>query len=123
MAAICAAHLVTLYPNVTAFTYGEPRSGNAAFASFLDAHFNGTSAATTRYFRVTHEDDGIIPLPGTDLGYVHQGIEYWARDPPSAANTYVCGGETLECAAGAGGSGVNAAHIKYFGIGSGDCKS
>ena len=123
MAALCAAHLATEYANVTAFTYGEPRTGNAAFAAFLDARFGGGSAATTRFFRVSHEDDGIVSLPSTDQGYVHQGVEFWARDPPAAANTYVCGGETRECAASAPANGMTEAHTRYFGIGSGDCKS
>jgi len=106
---------------VTAFTYGEPRSGNKAYADFMDAAFNTSSIATTRYFRVTHEDDGIVPLPTLADGYYHQALEFWVRDPPSPSNIYVCGGETQDCCAGRGGQGINDAHVSYFGISSSTC--
>ncbi len=121
MAALCAAHVVGQYPNVTVYTYGEPRTGNQQFASFLDTAFHTDNISTTKYFRTTHEDDGIVTVPPTSQGYVHQGLEFWNRDPSSAENTYVCGGETLDCGAGAGGSTLNIAHLTYFGIMSGTC--
>jgi len=123
MAALCAAHVKTWYSNVTVYTYGEPRTGNQEFASFLDKQFTTGSLNTTRFFRVTHEDDGIVTVPPTAEGYVHQGLELWSRDPAGPENTYVCGGETLDCGAGAGGSGINANHITYFGVKSGTCST
>jgi hypothetical protein len=115
LATLCAAQLSTTYNNLTVYTYGEPRAGNPAFVRFLDRTFTTSSIDTTRFFRVTHENDGIVVEPPTSLGYVHQSLEFWSRDPPSAANTYICGGETLDCAAGLNGSGINLAHITYFG--------
>lgn len=121
LATLTAAQLSTAYTDLTVYTYGEPRAGNPAFADFLDATFATASADTTRFYRVTHEDDGIVVAPPLSDGYVHQGLEFWSRDPPSAANTYVCGGETLDCAAGLNGSGINLAHVTYFGRVSGTC--
>jgi feruloyl esterase len=121
---LTAAHLSVRYNGVTAYSYGEPRCGNPTFADWLDQQFCATSPTTTRFFRTTHEDDGIVVIPGTPataLGYKHHGIEYWSRDPWSPANTYTCGGETLDCCAGQNGTGINAAHRTYFGINNGDC--
>lgn len=121
MAAVAAAHLPALYPNVTAYTYGEPRSGNAEFAAFIDKAFNTSSIDTTRFFRVTHEDDGIVKVPSTD-GFVHHALELWTRDPVDAANTYICGGDTNDCAGSTGASGgINNAHNSYFGSRPGNC--
>jgi hypothetical protein len=121
LATLCAAQLSASYPQLTVYTYGEPRTGNPSFASFLDETFTTASLDATRFFRVTHEDDGIVVAPPVSDGYEHQGLELWSRDPPSAGNTYVCGGETAGCAEGAGGSGINAAHVSYFGRASGTC--
>lgn len=121
LATLTAAQLSTAYTDLTVYTYGEPRAGNPAFADFLDATFATSRADTTRIYRVTHEDDGIVVAPPLSDGYVHQGLEFWSRDPPSAVNTYVCGGETLDCAAGLNGSGINLAHVTYFGRVSGTC--
>jgi hypothetical protein len=103
------------------YTYGEPRSGNPAFANFLDATFTTSSIDTTSFYRVTHENDGIVVAPPLSDGYVHQGLELWSRDPPSADNTYICGGETTECAGGQNGTGINLAHVTYFGRVTGTC--
>lgn len=115
LAALAAAQFSTLFPKLTVYTMGEPRTGNAVFASFIDRTFQTSSPITTRFFRCTHEDDGIPLAPPSDLGYVHHGLEYWNRDPTSAANSYVCGGETLDCCGGLNGSGINGAHLTYWG--------
>jgi len=94
---------------------GEPRTGNAAFASFIDETFQTSSPDTTSFFRCTHENDGIPLAPPTDLGYVHHGLEYWNLDPTSDENTFICGAETLDCCGGQNGSGINAAHLTYWG--------
>jgi feruloyl esterase len=52
--------------NVTAFPHGEPRSGNEAFAAFMDKAFYARDATTTCYFRATQ--DGIVPLPSISQG-------------------------------------------------------
>ena len=121
MATLAAAQFSATYKNLTIYTYGEPRIGNPAFATFIDDAFNATSANTTRFFRVTHMNDGVVPVPPVSDGYQHHGIEFWSKDPASANNMYVCGGETTLCCAGQGGSGINDAHVTYFGIASGNC--
>lgn len=115
LAALAAAQLSTVFPGLTAYSMGQPRTGNAAFASFVDSAFASTDPATTRFFRSTHEDDGVPLWPSTDLGYKHHGIEYWNLDPTNTTDSWVCGGETTECCGGAGGSGINTAHLTYWG--------
>lgn len=121
LAALAAAQLAAAHPGAELYTLGEPRTGNPAFASFLDAAY-GVAAGPggARSFRLTHEDDGIPDLPGRDLGYAHHGIEYWSRDREGSGNVYVCvadaapGGEAEFCCEAENGSGINAAHLTYF---------
>ncbi|KAF3392773.1 putative feruloyl esterase A, partial [Penicillium rolfsii] len=121
MAAITAAQLSATHSGVRLYTFGEPRTGNAAFATYMDENFQSTNPTTTRYFRVTHADDGIPNLPPTAQGYVHSGVEFWSVEPHSAHNTYVCTGNQVQCCEAQGGQGVNAAHVTYFGMSSGAC--
>ncbi|KAL4892334.1 putative feruloyl esterase A [Aspergillus ambiguus] len=121
MATITAAQLSTEYDNVRLYTFGEPRSGNQAFASFMNDGFKVGSANTTHYFRVTHADDGIPNLPPASQGYVHGGVEFWSVDPSSSQNTFICTGNKVQCCEAQGGQGVNDAHTTYFGMTSGAC--
>jgi len=121
MATLASAQFSATFKNLTTYTYGEPRMGNPAFASFINSAFAATNSSTTRFFRVTHQNDGIVPAPPASNGYQHHGIEFWSKDPASASNMVVCGAETLDCCAGQGGSGINSAHTTYFGITSGNC--
>nr|AGR85377.1 feruloyl esterase A [Penicillium chrysogenum] len=121
MAAITAAQLAATYSNVNLYTFGEPRTGNQAFASYMNDHFHASSPATTRYFRTTHTNDGIPNLPPTSQGYVSSGIEYWSVEPHNAHNVFVCTGNQNQCCEAQGGQGVNAAHVTYFGMSSGAC--
>jgi hypothetical protein len=123
LAAICSAHLVARGVRLTTYTYGEPRISNPAFADWLDLNFNTRSLATSRYLRTTHADDGIVTQPPISNGYRHQGLELWARDPPSACNTWVCPPEGFCAEASNNGTGINTAHIVYFGVGSGNCST
>lgn len=97
LAALAAAQFSSTFPNMTIYTTGEPRTGNEAFALFIDSTFQASNPDTTRFFRCTHENDGVLKVPGTDLGYVHHGLEYWNRDPTGASTIYICGTETTEC--------------------------
>lgn len=121
MAALTAAQLSATYDQVSLYTFGEPRTGNQAFASFMDEAFKATSPSTTQYFRVTHADDGIPNLPPASQGYVHAGIEYWSVEPHNADNMYICTGNENQCCEALGGQGVNAAHVTYFEMTSGAC--
>ncbi|KAJ5636226.1 feruloyl esterase A [Penicillium longicatenatum] len=121
MATITGAQLSAQYGNISLYTFGEPRSGNQAFATYVNGAFNAESPETTQYFRTTHANDGIPNLPSTDLGYVHGGVEYWTVDPTSPQSTSICTGEAVQCCEAQGGQGVNAAHVTYFGMTSGAC--
>lgn len=115
MAALAAAQYSSTFSNMTIFTMGEPRTGNPAFASFIDDTYTTSSPDTTKFYRCTHEDDGVPHVPPTDLGYEHHGLEYWNTDPTGTNTTYICGGETTECNGQYNTSGINAAHLVYFG--------
>jgi feruloyl esterase len=72
--------------NVTVYTYGQPRTGNPAFADWVDKKMHGM-------YRVTYKDDGIAQAPPASKGFRHHKTEYWVTDPPSPANTYTCEGQ------------------------------
>lgn len=115
LAALAAAQYSSIFSNMTIFTMGEPRTGNAAFASFIDDTYKTSSPDTTKFYRCTHENDGVPNVPPKDLGYVHHGLEYWNLDPTGTSTSYICGGETTECDGGQNTSGINAAHLTYWG--------
>lgn len=87
IASIAAASLASLGNRVTVYTYGEPRNGNPAFTTYI----NGL-VPSSRYFRVTHANDGVPQIPPTLLGFQHHGTEYWEQN--SGTNT---AGSVLQC--------------------------
>ncbi|RYO76066.1 hypothetical protein DL766_003791 [Monosporascus sp. MC13-8B] len=124
--------------DVTTFTYGQPRTGNQAFADFVDQQ-----APQGKMFRVTHANDGVPQVVSTSNGYSHHSTEFWQKDAATAAGTFQCSGQEPQVSRatrfclnnmsnqrwwqdcnnsvrgtglGAGGIGINAAHLKYFGI-------
>ncbi|KAJ5372272.1 Lipase class 3 [Penicillium concentricum] len=121
MAAITAGQLSATHDQVRLYTFGEPRTGNLAYASYMNENFDVASPEATRLFRVTHADDGIPNLPPAEQGYVHSGVEYWSVEPHSASSTFVCSGSEVQCCEAQGGQGVNDAHVTYFGMTSGAC--
>lgn len=70
------------------YTFGEPRNGDAAWASYLS-----NQIPDSNYFRVTHYNDGVPQIPPTVLGFQHHGPEYWQslKLQNSASTTYSCG--------------------------------
>jgi hypothetical protein len=72
--------------NTTTYTYGQPRTGNVAYAKYVDEKMGGM-------YRVTYKDDGICQIPPPTQGYRHHTTEYWVTDPPSPANTKKCEGQ------------------------------
>ncbi|KAI1214653.1 alpha/beta-hydrolase [Annulohypoxylon truncatum] len=95
------------------YTYGSPRVGNEAFASFV------TDQAGSEY-RVTHLDDPVPRLPPIVLDYRHTSPEYWLAGGTAnttsyaAADVEVCDGfANTKCNAGTGGLDVDA-HLSYF---------
>ncbi|TVY64181.1 Mono- and diacylglycerol lipase, partial [Lachnellula suecica] len=69
VATLAATELRNLGHSVSTYTFGSPRVGNAAFASFV------TAAGSN--FRMTHVNDPVPQLPPTWLGYQHTSPEYW----------------------------------------------
>jgi predicted lipase len=62
---------------VSAFTYGMPRVGNAAFANYVDATHNGNLT------HINNKEDPIATVPGMSLGYVHPSGEVHIQDSGS----------------------------------------
>jgi len=106
---------------VTTYTFGEPRSGNLPFAQFLDKHFKTCTLESTRYFRTTHADDGIVPIPPISDGFAHQGLELWTQTPASPNSTFICPSEGFCCEQTGVQTGINDAHNTYFNVTSGTC--
>ncbi|KAN0110021.1 feruloyl esterase A [Hyaloscypha variabilis] len=115
LAALAAAQFSSVFDNITVYTLGEPRTGNPAFATFIDDTYKTSSPDTTSFYRCTHTDDGVPHVPPVSDGYLHHGLEYWNVDPTSTSTTYICGAETTECNGQYNTSGINLAHLTYFG--------
>ncbi|KAL5397740.1 hypothetical protein PMIN06_001312 [Paraphaeosphaeria minitans] len=68
------------HPSVT--TFGEPRVGNAALASYINARFDISSGRpASRYHRVTHASDPVPLLPLAEWGYAMHGEELFVSAP------------------------------------------
>jgi hypothetical protein len=100
-------------PQVT--TFGEPRVGNQALVSHIDAQFNLTDQDSSRntYRRVTHVNDPVPLLPLEEWGYrMHGGEIFISKSSlsPSRSDLQHCtGDEDSECIAG--GSSSDAQNI------------
>ncbi|KAF9048377.1 alpha/beta-hydrolase, partial [Hymenopellis radicata] len=115
LASIGGISLQENFPNlpVRMYTYGQPRTGNANYAAFVNAQMG------SRVFRNVHTTDGVPTIIPTSLGYAHHGVEYWqSPDPASPSTVTVCdpAGEDPTCSASIPSGGINAAHRIYFGI-------
>jgi hypothetical protein len=119
LAAIASADLKGQGLDLVVYTYGQPRTGNSAWADYIDALFPGT------FYRITHQNDGVPQIPPQSDGYRHHSTEYWQTDdPPATSNTYECvGQEPDDCnqsvpglGLGNGGLGANSLHFSYMGV-------
>lgn len=63
------------------YTFGSPRVGNLAFATFV-------SEQAGDEYRVTHLDDPVPRLPGHDFGYYHTNMEYWLSTGSATTTGY-----------------------------------
>ncbi|KAL2284281.1 hypothetical protein FJTKL_09007 [Diaporthe vaccinii] len=121
MASLAATQFQPFFPNLTVYTFGEPRTGDALYVQAVETNFLASSPSTTRYFRSTHEDDGVPNFPGVSDGYQSSTRNsFWQRDPVGANNTFVCTSTSdfqtqRQCGEGRNGSGINEAHLTYFG--------
>lgn len=126
----------TKYKVVGAYTYGQPRVGNQAYADYIDSlagaseeevgifhrvtHYNGMSIFTCcPMIRVNMLLDGVPLLPPRIFGFSHSLTEFWeSTNKSEESTTYRCyGQESLECNDSAGGFGINYAHLSYGGFG------
>ncbi|KAM0666626.1 hypothetical protein ACQRIU_004481 [Beauveria bassiana] len=105
--------------NVTqAYTYGQPRAGNGAFANYVDGISGASDTEAGIFYRVTHANDLIPKLPPGIFGYKHSRTEYWESKPSmdNAASTYRCyGQEPADCNRNA--TGIDSkVHVTYAGM-------
>ncbi|KAI0310093.1 alpha/beta-hydrolase [Amylostereum chailletii] len=105
------------FPGTTTrmYTYGQPRTGDPNYAAFVNSNFGDNA------FRSVHTFDGVPTLIPEAIGYKHHAFEYWQNpDPASASTTKKCNssGEDPTCSNSIPSTGINAAHVTYFGISS-----
>ncbi|RCI09953.1 hypothetical protein L249_8582 [Ophiocordyceps polyrhachis-furcata BCC 54312] len=89
LASLAAMSMIGSDIKAEAVTFGQPRTGNQAYADFVD---NGVPG----FMRVTHADDIVPQIPPKGLassGYQHHSTEFWQRDRPEAASTFQCQGQ------------------------------
>ncbi|PPQ90550.1 hypothetical protein CVT25_015864 [Psilocybe cyanescens] len=95
VASLAAISIKSALPNssLKLYTFGQPRTGNAAFASYVESKIG-----INNIFRAVHTYDGITTILFKALGYRHFANEYWHfQESPSTF--------------------INPAHIVYFGQG------
>ncbi|EIW83509.1 alpha beta-hydrolase [Coniophora puteana RWD-64-598 SS2] len=114
IASIAAVSLKSSFPrtNVRLFTFGQPRTGNAAYADIVEVLL-----AESSIYRATHSWDGVPTMIPVEFGYRHHATEYWHfEDPAEPEHVRMCEGEEdPECSASIPSSGINWAHMRYFG--------
>lgn len=128
--------------NVTAYSFGQPRTGDVNYARFHDASFPMVKGKPT-YFRSEHEKDGVPQVirtgasgnllvtaaglvaiqndPKATTGYRHHGTEIWQRSPDGASAALLCKGqENPTCQDSvyifAPLFGITMDHLTYYGI-------
>ncbi|KAF7965376.1 hypothetical protein HWV62_44099 [Athelia sp. TMB] len=98
LSSLAAVSMKYNFPNnaVRMYTYGQPRTGNDAYAYWVNDQFGAQA------FRSTHTYDGQVSC-----------IEYWQNpDPATAANTVECAadGEDPNCSASIPSLGIDLEH-------------
>jgi len=94
------------------FTFGQPRTGNPAYAALAE-----NLVGVDNIFRAVHTFDGVPTIIPEALGYRHHATEFWNFLDPSLPSTVKqCqGGEDPTCSDSIPSSGINVAHVTYFG--------
>jgi len=114
LASIAALSVKSNFPSapVRLFTYGQPRTGDAAYADLLE-----TTVGRDDIFRAVHTWDGVPTMVPESLGYHHHACEYWQfEEPPNSSTVRRCEGqEDPECSHSIPSTGINLAHGVYFG--------
>lgn len=86
-----------------AYSYGEFRNGNQAWADFVDGLSGDTDDDDDDhqgpYYRITHADDGVPQVLPTLLGWHHSRSEYWfSQGADGPWTTFRCyGQEPSDC--------------------------
>ncbi|KAF2480788.1 Alpha/Beta hydrolase protein [Neohortaea acidophila] len=100
-------------------TFGEPRTGNAALAKFLDQQFglhddHDANDLMRKYRRVTHVDDPVPLLPLSEWGYaMHAGEIFITKSAlsPDIGDLELCDGDNDQrCIAGQDSTTAGDAH-------------
>lgn len=121
MASFCALDLAVNCGtrNIQVMTFGQPRIGNAAFASYFNQHVPNA-------IRVTHENDMVPHLPPCytyfpEKTYHHFAREVWVYNIGLGSLVYtvekVCddSGEDPSCSRSVSGNSISD-HLRYFGV-------
>lgn len=118
-AVFAATYLRTKYPDVTLYTYGQPRAGNMALSVAVSTQ--------GKNYRITHTNDIVPQLPWESIksfcfgkceNYYHISPEYWISTGLGnnvSAYKVVEGYETNKAGNAGGNFKINIiAHIQYF---------
>lgn len=114
VATLAAAYLRRSGIPADLYTYGSPRVGNPAFASFVTAQAGAE-------WRVTHGADPVPRLPPAAWGYQHTVPEYWLGTGGPMTTNYAAGDVKLcqglvDAGCNAGTLGLDIiAHLFYLG--------
>ncbi|KAK0411958.1 hypothetical protein QR680_005944 [Steinernema hermaphroditum] len=92
-------------------TFGQPRTGDEAFAKAHDSQISYT-------FRVVHKKDIVPHLPPEKFeGYYHHQYEVWYNNNMAVSDSYsVCGDESNKCSDSKLPNMFSEDHLIYFGI-------
>ncbi|KAL5494544.1 hypothetical protein ACEPAI_5 [Sanghuangporus weigelae] len=114
LASLCGVSLASNFPGtpLRVFTFGQPRTGDSAYADLAESLIG-----VDNIYRAVHAYDGVPTLIPQALGFRHHGTEYWNfEDPATVDNVKVCTGqEDPTCSDSIPTTGINLAHIYYFG--------
>lgn len=98
--------------NVRLYTFGQPRTGNAAYADLVQQ-----VVGSENIYRAVHTYDGVPTMVPEELDYRHHEREFWQfEEPPEPATVIQCEGqEDPTCSDSIPTTGINVAHPFYFG--------
>lgn len=120
IATLAAAELRSMNHSVDTYTFGSPRVGNSAFATFVTNQAPGLG----QNYRMTHFNDPVPQIPPIWVGYEHTSPEYWLSDGTDTTDLYlptdvvVCEGiGNTDCNAGKGLIPIDGtSHSHYLGL-------